>query len=227
MIISTIFNIAKIFTEFLPGIAEESCLIALKNLEKKSSPLQYYAAKIGYGFFGVLHFIGRAATSPIKGMISEMDQQRKDRMYLSIITSGVIYGVAGTAILGVTLPVLAALPIGILAYKLVVIGAGLITVSCMGVACFACIQLLLKSMGDKFSRRQTETASPTLITSTTSTMLHVMPPNVNGTAMSSTDEHSNEVGQHNAQDNAQTSSAGAAPDSSLPLNTAPPTYSLA
>jgi hypothetical protein len=185
MIIKTILNIAKIFTEFLPGLAEEFCRIAMENAEKKS--LQYYAAKIGHAFFGALRFIGRAATSPVKGVFTEADQQRKDRMYLSAMISGVIYGAAGAAILGVTVPLLAALPIGILAYKLTAISIGLGTVSAMTVGLFGLTELLiadvtadgivkplLKSIGNRFSSRQTEAASLPSTTLTTTTMLQVM-----------------------------------------------------
>lgn len=114
MLVKLPFSIAKIVTEFLPGIGEESCRIAMKK--SKENSLGFHAARIGYGIFSTLHFIGRAITSPIKGWMSTYGEN-KALGILSLVTSSLAWGLIGAVTFAA--PVVAVLAAPVLIAKLI------------------------------------------------------------------------------------------------------------
>jgi|GEM_PF-4296146 len=86
-------NILKLFTEFLPGLAEGVCRCALhKNANN-------YLAKLGVAVFSCLHFIGRSLTSPLKGWLGTY-KQHKGLGMLSFALSCALWGLVGTLLVG-------------------------------------------------------------------------------------------------------------------------------
>lgn len=93
-------NIAKLVTEFLPGLLEENCRLAANRV--KNIFLGTLAA-FGWGVFGMLHFMGRAITSPVKGA-------RNKNVLLAVLSlciSGIAWGLMGMyALIPAVIPIL-------------------------------------------------------------------------------------------------------------------------
>jgi hypothetical protein len=99
MILKLPFNLAKVLTELIPGMGEEACRIAKKNA--KAGSFKYHAANVGYLILSTIHFVGRAATSPVKGWLSAIHNHSKGLGIISFILSAVIWGAIIALSLGV------------------------------------------------------------------------------------------------------------------------------
>lgn len=85
-LIKTTFNVVKIFTEFLPGLAEEGCRKIYEDVEQ--SAFIRNMAYIGYSIFDTLHFFGRAMTSPVKGYLNKHQNSEFSGLSLFISSMG-------------------------------------------------------------------------------------------------------------------------------------------